>query len=100
MPTPLNKFHESDAANSHAWGLALSGPIELALMDIARVCNIDAGSACTIAEAIIENAAGADAFLDIEALYAGALEGSPLYRAANLEWLKQRAASVAQAVAA
>ncbi len=93
----LNAFHETDAANSHAWGLALAGPIELAMCAVAQVRQISAADACAIAEAIIENGGGEDAHRDADALYAGALEGSPRYALANLEWIKQRSAQIGRA---
>jgi hypothetical protein len=81
----LNAFHKSDSANSYAWGQRLANAIELALFAAGQVRRLSPADACAIAEAIIENGAGADAHLDGEALYAGALYGSPLYRAACAE---------------
>jgi hypothetical protein len=93
----LNHFHQNDAANSRAWGLALAGAIELALAEIERTHTIDPASACCVAEAIIENCAGEDAHLDGAALYAGALEGSPRYRAASLAWARAQVTKKAEA---
>jgi hypothetical protein len=89
---PLNAFHESDSANSYAWGQRLANAIELALFAAGQVRKLSATDACAIAEAIIEHGAGADAFADGASLYAGALDGSPLYSAANAEMIKQRSA--------
>jgi len=88
----LNAFHETDAANSYEWGQRLANAIELALFAAGQVRKLSATDACAIAEAIIENGAGADAFADGASLYAGALDGSPLYSAANGEMIKQRSA--------
>jgi hypothetical protein len=89
----LNAFHETDAANSYAWGQRLANAIELALCAVSQVRQISATDACAIAEAIIENGAGADAHLDGFALYLGARDGSPLYRAAWGEMQTQRVAA-------
>ncbi len=94
---PLNAFHEPNAANSYAWGQRLAGAIELALADLERTRKPTAQQACAIAEAIIENGAGADAFADSVSLYAGALDGSPRYSDANHDVIMQR--SVRRAVA-
>jgi len=80
---PLNKFHEDPARNAYAWGQSLAGAIELALTELGRFTTLDPVSACVIAEAIIEHGAGDDAFRDGVALYAGALDGSPLYQMAE-----------------
>ena len=88
---PLNAFNETDANNSYAWGQRLANAIELALFAAGQVRRLSPADACAIAEAIIENGAGEDAFADGEALYAGAMDGSPLYSAANGEMIKQRA---------
>jgi len=93
----LNAFHETDAANSYAWGQRLANAIELALCAVSQVRQISATDACAIAEAIIENGAGADAFADGASLFAGAMDGSPLYSAANGEMIKQRSAQRAAA---
>jgi len=81
----LNAFHETDADNSYAWGQRLANAIELALFAAGQTRKLPAANACAIAEAIIENGAGADAFADGASLYAGARDGSPLYRAACAE---------------
>jgi hypothetical protein len=88
----LNAFHETDADNSYAWGQRLAGAIELALFATGQVRRLSPADACAIAEAIIENGAGPDAFADGASLYAGAMDGSPLYSAANGEMIKQRSA--------
>jgi hypothetical protein len=88
----LNAFHETDSANSYEWGQRLATAIELALFATGQVRRLSPADACAIAEAIIENGAGADAFADGASLYAGALDGSPLYSAANGEMIKQRSA--------
>jgi hypothetical protein len=88
----LNAFHETDAANSYAWGQRLANAIELALFATGQVRRLSATDACAIAEAIIESGAGPDAFADGASLYAGAMDGSPLYSAANGEMIKQRSA--------
>ena len=93
----LNAFHENDAANSYEWGQRLANAIELALFAAGQVRKLSATDACAIAEAIIENGAGADAFADGASLYAGALDGSPLYSAANGEMIKQRSTQRAAA---
>jgi len=94
---PLNAFHETDSANSYAWGQRLANAIELALFAAGQVRRLSATDACAIAEAIIENGAGPDAFADGASLYAGALDGSPLYSAANGEMIKKRSAQRAAA---
>jgi hypothetical protein len=81
----LNAFHETDADNSYAWGQRLANAIELALFATGQVRKLSSTDACAIAEAIIENGAGADAFADGASLYDGARDGSPLYRAACAE---------------
>ncbi len=88
----LNAFHESDSANSYEWGQRLANAIELALFATGQVRKLSATDACAIAEAIIEHGAGEDAHLDGVLLYAGAIDGSPLYRAAHGEMIKQRSA--------
>lgn len=88
----LNAFHETDADNSYAWGRRLAGAIDLALFAAGQVRRLSPTDACAIAEAIIENGAGADAFADSASLYAGAMDGSRLYSAANGEMIKQRSA--------
>jgi hypothetical protein len=87
----LNAFHETDSANSYAWGQRLATAIELALFATGQIRQISPADACAIAEAIIEHGAGADAFADGFALYLGARDGSPLYRAAWGEMQTQRA---------
>lgn len=94
----LNRYHENDAANSRAWGRALSGAIELALAEIERIQPADPATACGLAEYILEHCSGQDAQLDGAALEAGALEGSPRYASAQRAWLASRAR--AQQVAA
>ena len=81
----LNAYHETDSANSYAWGQRLANAIELALFATGQVRRLSPADACAIAEAIIENGAGEDAHLDGFALYLGARDGSPLYRAAYAE---------------
>jgi hypothetical protein len=93
----LNAYYETDADNSYAWGRRLANAIELALFATGQIRQISPAEACAIAEAIIEHGAGSDAFADGEALYAGALYGSPLYSAANGELIKQRSARKAVA---
>jgi len=88
----LNAFHETDSANSYAWGQRLANAIELALFATGQVRKLSPADACAIAEAIIENGAGEDAHRDADALYAGALEGSPRYALAHGEMDKQRSA--------
>ena len=61
---PLNAFHETDANNSYAWGQRLANAIELALFAAGQVRRLSPADACAIAEAIIENGAGEDAFAD------------------------------------
>jgi len=90
----LNAFHETDSSNSYAWGQRLANAIELALFAAGQVRRLSPADACAIAEAIIENGAGEDAFLVSASLYAGALDGSPLYSAANGEMIKQRSAQL------
>jgi hypothetical protein len=89
----LNAFHETDSANSYAWGQRLANAIELALFATGQVRRLSATDACAIAEAIIENGAGEDAFLDGFALYLGARDGSPLYSAAISESKHTRVAA-------
>jgi hypothetical protein len=86
----LNAFHETNSANSYAWGQRLANAIELALFATSQVRRLSPADACAIAEAIIETGAGEDAHLDGASLYAGALDGSPLYRAAWGEMQTQR----------
>jgi hypothetical protein len=81
----LNAYHPDDSANSYEWGQRLANAIELALFATGQVRRLSPADACAIAEAIIENGAGEDAFLDGASLYAGARDGSPLYRAAYAE---------------
>jgi hypothetical protein len=81
----LNAFHETDSANSYEWGRRLANAVELALFATSQVRRLSPADACAIAEAIIENGAGLDAFADSASLYAGALDGSPLYSAAYAE---------------
>ena len=89
---PLNAYHPDDSANSYEWGQRLANAIELALFAAGQVRRLSPADACAIAEAIIENGAGPDAFADSASLYAGAMDGSPLYSAANGEMIKQRSA--------
>jgi hypothetical protein len=89
---PLNAFHETDSANSYEWGQRLANAIELALFAAGQVRKLSATDACAIAEAIIENGAGADAFADSASLFAGAMDGSPLYSDANHDVIMQRSA--------
>ena len=88
----LNAFHETDADNSYAWGQRLAGAIELALFATGQVRRLSPADACAIAEAIIENGAGPDAFADSASLYAGAMDGSALYSNANHDVIMQRSA--------
>jgi hypothetical protein len=88
----LNAFYETDADNSYAWGRRLANAIELALFAAGQVRQISPAEACAIAEAIIENGAGPDAFADGASLYAGAMDGSPLYSDANHDVIMQRSA--------
>jgi hypothetical protein len=96
----LNHFHQNKSENSFQWGHALGGAIELALCELDRIGALTPGAACVVAESVIENCAPEDALRDGTALYAGALEGSPRYSAANREWIKARAAGHARADAA
>jgi hypothetical protein len=88
----LNAFHETDSANSYEWGQRLANAIELALFATGQARKLSATDACAIAEAIIENGAGPDAFADSASLYAGAMDGSALYSNANHDVIMQRSA--------